>query len=58
MASLISCITIGMLAVVAAFVIYYYISRKCGNNTNMTQKSGDGSTNYQAKGDITVNTRE
>lgn len=47
-----------MLAVVAAFVIYYYSSRKCGNNTNMTQKSGDGSTNYQAKGDITVNTRE
>ena len=42
-------------ALITALAALFY-SRGC--NTNMTQESGNGSTNYQARGDITVNTRE
>lgn len=44
--------TIGL---VAALIALLYSGGQGGDKTRMTQKGGKGSTNYQAKGDITVN---
>jgi len=44
--------TIGL---VAALIALLYNGGQRGDKTRMTQKGGKGSTNYQAKGDITVN---
>lgn len=45
-----------IIIVVAALITLLYSNRQGDDKTNMTQENG--STNYQAKGDITVNTKE
>ena len=56
MASLIKLVSILVISALITALAALFYSRGC--NTNMTQESGDGSTNYQAKGDITINTKE
>ena len=56
MVSLIKLVSILVISALITALAALFHSRGC--NTSMTQESGDGSTNYQAKGDITINTKE
>lgn len=46
------------IGLVAALIALLHSSGQGGDKTNMTQKGGKGSTNYQAKGDIAVNIKK
>lgn len=48
--------TVGLVA--ALIALLYSGGQGSSDKTRMTQKGGKGSTNYQAKGDITVNIKK
>lgn len=46
---------VAVIGLIATLIAQLYSGGDKGNKTKMSQKGGKGSTNIQAKGDITIN---